>query len=268
MFDPFNANLRIYHAAEHRCSPSWSWDSDRNHSTRLHLWFIADGRGQLEAPDCTYQLRRGECFILRLRERHFGSNDPNHPLIVPAFDFDVFDDDGNVCQPSKADLPRHRRLRDIAFFHNCILRTVRARSTGKRELAVHWLRTCLQLIMEEDAVAREDEITGPLSEPIGRICRLIEADPTKQYSMSDLAAMVPCSKEHFIRSFRQCTGVTPGEFQICARIERAKELLRFSSSSINSIAESLGYRDPYYFSRQFKQQTGATPSSYRRGMGE
>jgi AraC family transcriptional regulator of arabinose operon len=53
-------------------------------------------------------------------------------------------------------------------------------------------------------------------------------------------------------------------FAIRQRVQRAQQLLRGSSMQISEIADALGYVDVYFFSRQFKQATGVSPSTYRR----
>jgi transcriptional regulator GlxA family with amidase domain len=82
-------------------------------------------------------------------------------------------------------------------------------------------------------------------------------------SVAGMARELCLSEDHFIRLFRQRFGQTPGRYLIQARVDRARHLLRFSSHSIKQIAAILGYREPYFFSRQFRQRTGLTPSVYR-----
>ena len=52
------------------------------------------------------------------------------------------------------------------------------------------------------------------------------------------------------------------------RMERAKELLRYSGKRSSEVAYEGGYRDPRYFSFLFKKTQGCTPSSYRAGNGD
>jgi transcriptional regulator GlxA family with amidase domain len=49
------------------------------------------------------------------------------------------------------------------------------------------------------------------------------------------------------------------------RIQRAATLLSESSLTISQIADAMGYRDVYFFSRQFKQKMGQSPRTYRSG---
>jgi len=72
------------------------------------------------------------------------------------------------------------------------------------------------------------------------------------------------SAVQFTRRFRRAVGSSPGEFMVLARIEQAKLLLTTTSRDVIEIADSLGYSDQYYFSRQFAQRTGYPPVAYRR----
>jgi len=66
------------------------------------------------------------------------------------------------------------------------------------------------------------------------------------------------------RKFRQNMGVSLHQYVLEQRIENAKKLLGDTPSPIKEIAEQLGYQDVYFFSRQFKQQTGIPPGEYRK----
>ncbi|MNC09437.1 HTH-type transcriptional activator Btr [compost metagenome] len=78
----------------------------------------------------------------------------------------------------------------------------------------------------------------------------------------DLAAQAGLNPEHYSRMFRKCKGTSPVEYITQLRMERAKKLLRGTTMSIGEIARQIGFEDPYYFSRRFKQMVGITPSDY------
>ncbi|NBB96282.1 MAG: helix-turn-helix domain-containing protein [Planctomycetes bacterium] len=68
----------------------------------------------------------------------------------------------------------------------------------------------------------------------------------------------------FRRKFRQATGLSPHRYHLRARTGAASDLLLDTDLPIKEIARRLGYRDVYFFSRQFKAQTGLSPSSFRQ----
>ena len=63
--------------------------------------------------------------------------------------------------------------------------------------------------------------------------------------------------------FSQTVGKTLEQYMIDLRINKAKEYLKYKQMSFIEIAELLGYNHPAHFSRQFKQQTGMTPTEFR-----
>lgn len=85
-----------------------------------------------------------------------------------------------------------------------------------------------------------------------------------KYSVKALAKQCHYSQDHFIRVFRKYVGMTPLEFIIQAKVEKAMQLLLMSSMTIQGIAGILGYSDAFTFSKQFKAKTGVSPSEYRK----
>jgi len=59
-------------------------------------------------------------------------------------------------------------------------------------------------------------------------------------------------------------GVSPSEYRIQKRVEKAKMLLEYSEDSIESIGQALGYADTSYFIKQFKAEVGLTPYAYKK----
>lgn len=79
---------------------------------------------------------------------------------------------------------------------------------------------------------------------------------SEKISREQLAAIAGVSGSHYSTLFKQFTGFTPNEYLSRLRVHRAKELLLNSSSTLREIALKVGYKDEFYLSRRFKQQTG------------
>jgi AraC-like DNA-binding protein len=84
--------------------------------------------------------------------------------------------------------------------------------------------------------------------------------------VSALAALANLSPAHFSARFKEQTGCAPRDYLHLLRIHRACQLLRSSTLNVKEIAARLGYRDQFYFSRQFKAFQGLSPSEYRQGV--
>ncbi len=66
------------------------------------------------------------------------------------------------------------------------------------------------------------------------------------------------------RRFKEAVGVPIGVYVLQRRIVEARRLLGETDEPIKVIAKQLGYRDVYFFTRQFKKKVGVAPSAYRR----
>lgn len=100
-------------------------------------------------------------------------------------------------------------------------------------------------------------------EVILRIQNLIEENYQLSFNIKDLSQQFAISERSLNRRFKRATAMTPIQYLQQTRIKIAKELLGNSVSSINNIAERVGYSDPTAFRRIFKRIVSITPSAYR-----
>lgn len=70
----------------------------------------------------------------------------------------------------------------------------------------------------------------------------------------------------FRKVFKENTGISPGQYFIQLKIQKAKELLGNKKFAIKEIAYMLKFESPFYFSKLFKQKTGFTPLQFRNLM--
>ena len=80
----------------------------------------------------------------------------------------------------------------------------------------------------------------------------------------DYAEMCCLSESRFSHIFKEVTGTTPKKYVEQKRVDAAKELLASSQLQIFEIATSVGYDDPYHFSRVYKKIVGVSPQLYRK----
>lgn len=93
----------------------------------------------------------------------------------------------------------------------------------------------------------------------------IDQHYTEQISLTRLAQKFNFSISYVSSLFKNAYQISPNEYLIRLRIDRAKTLLlENTQANIRQTAELVGYNDPYYFSRLFKMTVGISPSDYRR----
>ncbi|MDF3127751.1 AraC family transcriptional regulator [Kiritimatiellaeota bacterium B1221] len=105
---------------------------------------------------------------------------------------------------------------------------------------------------------------GPMDRLIRKQAEAMRADPERTRSGQELAAEVGLSFSQFARRFQRLYEMSPHDFLIEQRINKARAQLRESQMTVGEIAESLGYKDVGYFSRQFKQKAGVSPLAFRK----
>ena len=87
----------------------------------------------------------------------------------------------------------------------------------------------------------------------------IQQNPEKWWNITQLAERCNLSDNQFRVIFKRRTGMPPKQYIDQVKIKYASELLCNSPRTITRIAEKIGYRNPYHFSRRFKILTGMAP---------
>ncbi|GAA3411303.1 AraC family transcriptional regulator [Paenibacillus hodogayensis] len=107
-------------------------------------------------------------------------------------------------------------------------------------------------------------MAGEARQRIEATAAYMERHLDENVTRETLAALAGMNPEHYSRLFRKYMGASPIDYLTGLRMERAKTLMRQSEAPIAVIARQVGFTDPYYFSRRFRQAVGLPPLSYRR----
>lgn len=94
--------------------------------------------------------------------------------------------------------------------------------------------------------------------------KYIDENLAEPLSLEAIADVTGYSLSHFKSKFRSEVGQTPAAYITTGKIERAKEALEHSDSSITDIAYNLGWSSSNYFCAVFKKLTGISPLQYRK----
>ncbi|MCR8660180.1 AraC family transcriptional regulator [Paenibacillus endoradicis] len=98
---------------------------------------------------------------------------------------------------------------------------------------------------------------------ISRVLEYIHAHYSESIRIEQLSAIALQSRYHFIRCFKSNTGLTPYQYVLKLRIEKAQQQLRQTQKSVMSISIELGFSSPSQFYRSFIKNVGITPEQYR-----
>ena len=135
---------------------------------------------------------------------------------------------------------------------------------GELSQAISWQR------IRELMQSVYDEITGTQEQPesvsllVKRALSMIETYYNQGITLEELAERLCVTDEYLSMLIKKETGMSFTETVRKIRIERIKELLLHSGLKLNQIAEMVGYSDPKYMSKVFKEEVGMLPAQFRK----
>lgn len=92
----------------------------------------------------------------------------------------------------------------------------------------------------------------------------IEQNYQQHLTLTSIADALNYSVAHLSTTFKEKTGYSVIDYVIQTRLSNAERWLRESDAPLKEIAEQIGYKDPYYFSRLFKKHKHCSPLQYRQ----
>jgi AraC family transcriptional regulator len=107
------------------------------------------------------------------------------------------------------------------------------------------------------------EFGGLSGRKLNQAREFIQENIEMDLGITEIANAVDLSPFHFARSFKQATGVSPHQYLIKSRIERAKALLAEGELPIVEVGFRVGFKNQSHFTTLFRKLTSLTPGAYR-----
>lgn len=101
---------------------------------------------------------------------------------------------------------------------------------------------------------------------VKKVLEYIHNNIDKKITLSDISQYVFISQSYLSRIFKKQMGVTLIEYINHLKLEKSKDLIRTGKYSLTQIADILGFTSVHYFSRQFKEKYGISPSGYSKAI--
>jgi AraC family transcriptional regulator, arabinose operon regulatory protein len=249
-----NCAPQTYH-----CEPAWRWQPPP--LSDCDLWYAMDGAGEMSLDGQTFRVLPGRCFLLQPGDRIDARHDPHRPLSVFAVHFDLLDDRARPLRKRLSVPPID--VQDAGYFHSLVRRCEidwrHGNETGK-QCAQNLVR---QMLLHLQATLESNDGDSDSDQRVAKVIQQVRQNSGFRRSVQQLADDANLSRSQLTRRFIRAVRMSPEAFLIQARVDRARFLLGETRMSMESVAESLGYCDMYYFYRQFKSVTGQTPGQFR-----
>ncbi len=251
------------------CGPGWCRTRQNSLAlSDLEFWLVWRGKGWMKTRDREFVLFPGFCTLMRPGGIYDAGHDETIPLGITYIHFDVVQPTtGTRRVRTGGGWPEFFELGDVGYADAISSRIVALFPQDPATAAALMRGLLMDLLQrpESKSPTAGGRHALPHRQEILRLQSEIRtAEPGSLLSVSAMAARLHLAPEHFSRLFRQVTGQSPMGLILEVRLSHARHLLRESSLCMGEIAGRLGYGDVYFFSRQFKQKTGVSPSQYRK----
>jgi AraC family transcriptional regulator, alkane utilization regulator len=98
---------------------------------------------------------------------------------------------------------------------------------------------------------------------VGKALRLLHANPTRNWTVGELARESAISRSALAERFTELVGDAPIRYLANWRMQLAKQMLR-EGAHVQEVATRVGYESEAAFNRAFKRATGSPPAAWRR----
>jgi transcriptional regulator GlxA family with amidase domain len=104
-------------------------------------------------------------------------------------------------------------------------------------------------------------------EAVLRVQLWLQTVPSQSFTIDKVATTARLGQRTFLRRFQKATGLTPTEYVQHLKMQKARELLEFTTHSIKEISWKVGYEDTGFFRKIFQKFVGLRPIDYRLRFG-
>ena len=202
----------------------------------------------------------------------FQQGDTTHRIMCGIVEYDEV-----ITHPIISALPPVFHLSDIESDDN-IWMTVKlidaeiVRTNSKRNIIIDRLSEVLFIQLLTRHVNENDHLVGffsALREPrFKKVLQLIHQNPQTQWSLDIIGDTVGMSRATLLRKFKAELGVSPMMYVNNWRMAKAHQLLKYSSLSLDDIADVIGFSGSRTFRSAFQRHFGFTPSVLRKSKLE
>lgn len=224
--------------------------------------YIRQGTFYLEQYGHSYTLHEGDVGILNLMDPHRYYSDHQDVAHLLWFHFRGAGT-GEIIELLRQNhaLPclYHYPELEQDFFESFSLT---ASGCSETQLAGHLYGILMKFLGNAPAQAayRDSNIPAELR----RAAHFMEEQIHRNLTLDQICAQANMAKYHFSHMFTKWYGISPMQYYMEKRMEKACTLLLNTKLSIDEIAEHLGYLDTGYFRKVFKNYFGITPSAFRK----
>lgn len=258
-------DLQLFEVGCQKCPPAYGYGPIIRDTYLLH--YILNGQGTLHYNNKEYPVSDKQAFIIYPRELTYYQADTANPWNYVWIRFhgakvpDLLHDAG-LTRETPVFVPAS----PCPELEQCFLDILQQHD--KEYACMGTLYRMFQFMSDttSNKPAKKPQADNSLHY-IHAVTNYITEKYSEPIRIKEIADYCGLDRSYLCKVFKRATGYTPMEYLILFRIRKARQLLRQTDLPIQHVAYSVGYSDPFAFSKLFKKETGMSPSEYRSHTG-
>jgi AraC family L-rhamnose operon transcriptional activator RhaR len=253
-------DLKVQRLRLNRHLPEARWTEHAHEHDQIIIYLM--GRGNQRVDGVLYPARPGTVIYVPPNTNHAFEQSPGRQPLCLVMDLEL--GTGRGVSHTKDQLTADQLTETKARLSTLFRHQQVERKEMKLRVAAVMLDVLDTALKAVGWLAPENRFSSAKHYSIAkRVERLIDAKDGHDVELKDIAAQTGYQQDHLNRLLRAECGLTLGQIRAKMRLKKAVSLIA-DNLPIQTIGERVGILDPNYFARWFKQQTGISPSSWRR----
>lgn len=260
-------DLNVYRCGIQDCKPGYSWGPGIRDHFIVH--YILSGTGTFSDGRITKTLHPGDGFVIFPNCLVTYAADSEDPWTYSWVGFqglkaESFLYKAGICRESPFfTYTADNRLRD------CLENMISdARSNSSSELMILGHLYIFLSLLIQNSQKTSSYVSRPMNQEkyVKRVVEFISKNYSENISITEIASVIGIDRSYLYVIFKKFMQMSPQEYLINYRIERAVDLMQNFSLTIGDISRSVGYEDPLQFSKIFKKIKGMSPTQFRQQL--
>lgn len=237
-----------------------SYTITRINSDIFTMEYVISGKGHIVVNGKEYNTEAGDSYLLPCRQNIRYYSDSNNPWRKIWFNAEgiflsetarIFGLNDRIVFPSVNTLEYFKKILKIC---------------GNKELSANEINTKCSAVFTELImfISNTTNNSDTVSDEAMTLKNYIDFHIEENISIKTLAELIFRSESQTIRIFKKNFNITPYDYLLESKINRAKTIILNTNLSIKETSYRLGFSDEHYFSNIFRKKTGLSPTEYRK----
>lgn len=259
-----NLTLCLYYCGSKVGEPSATWGP--NVVDHFILCYVFGGKGVLEVDGKAHPVKKGQGFLVSTKVLTSYRSDVKEPLELAWVGFYGYQAESYLNRANlNADHPVFTYDKDD-FFMTCFQDMIDVSKRGANRYCkmVSILYLIMAKLIDISTVKNPYFSSADAVELyLRKALEYIDMNYANKMTIKDISSHVGLDRKYLYSIFKYNLDKSPQEYLINYRVGRATDLLKDQSLPISDVARSVGYNDPFHFSKIFKKITGISPTHFR-----